>query len=84
MSIGSHAIGSHAIGAGDDYVLVAQQAVATSPLLPDDAKMAIKDFIKESFKVLWDNLDQLVDITPPDALLQWWNIFIEIVRSLLI
>ena len=45
--------------------------------------MAVKDFLKESFKVLWDNLDQLLDISPPDHLLRWWDIVVEIVKTLI-
>tara|TARA_R110002072_G_scaffold59252_4_gene150965 strand:+ start:5447 stop:5704 length:258 start_codon:yes stop_codon:yes gene_type:complete len=84
MAIGMYAVGTHAVGApGVDFVQAAQQAVVSSPLLPDDAKMAVKDFLKESFKVLWDNLDQLLDISPPDHLLRWWDIVVEIVKTLI-
>ena len=79
--VGMHPIAGAPIGSGP--ILGVTQAVETSPKLSSEAKEAITQFLKESFKVLWENLEQLLDLPPPDHLVQWWDILLEIIRNLL-
>jgi len=61
----------------------ATDAVVSSPLLSPDAKMAIKDFLKESYEEIWHTLDDLLSIDIPQELMQWWDVVAEIIKNLI-
>ncbi len=52
-------------------------------LIPPDAKKAIKDFLIDTHEKLWSKLEELVDILPPDELLEYWEIFLEVLKTFL-
>lgn len=60
----------------------AVNAVEVSSDIPPDAKRAFKDFIRENFQSLIENLSNLENYTVPDSLTEYWPIVIEIFQRL--
>ena len=44
--------------------------------IPEDAKKAIKDFLKETFKESWNTINELMNVQPPTELLEYWDFVI--------
>ncbi len=58
------------------------EAVYKSELLTPDMKDAIRDFIKNSYKKSWETIEQLYNLSPPQELVEYWNLFLEILKTL--
>jgi len=80
MTLGAHPLGSRPLGAGADKVVL--DAIQETELIPYDSKIAIKDFIKESFNELWSNFNELLSITPPPELIEYWDVVIQIIQQI--
>ena len=81
MTLGTVTLGTGVLGASTVDKVV--EAIEISSDIPTDAKMAIRDFIKESFQNLWESLEDLIEIQPPTELLEYWNLVIELVQKLI-
>lgn len=58
------------------------EAVSESELIPVDAKAAIKDFLRETFGDLWINVQDIANLTPPDWLIEYWDIILEVISHI--
>lgn len=81
MSLGASALGATALGAGP--VREVMDVIEKTELMPRDAKEAIKDYIKETVNELWQTIDELIQLEPPPELLEYWQIFINLLSNLL-
>jgi len=61
---------------------IVNEAIKASDLMPKDAYLAIKDFISETFKETWKTADELINMSPPTELADYWSIVIDIIKSL--
>jgi len=85
MTLGASAIGATAIGATAIGASPRQQvliAIENTDLMPDDAKRAIKNYIKDTFNEVWNTFEELIEVHPPSELLEYWDIVLQIVQSL--
>jgi hypothetical protein len=80
MTLGRSTLGSSPLGG--DPLIIAIDAIEKTELMPADAKIAIKDFIKESYNELWSHLNELIDIKPPTELIEYWDILVQIIQNL--
>jgi hypothetical protein len=80
MTLGRGPLGRSPLGRGP--LIIVFDAIDKTELMPVDAKIAIKDFIKESYNELWSHLNELIDIKPPTELIEYWNIFVQIIQNL--
>jgi hypothetical protein len=79
MSPGFSPIGTTPIGGVERLV----EAVELASDIPRDAKEAIKDFVKETYQNLWENLEELINLSPPTELVEYWEFVIELVQKLI-
>ncbi|ABE53696.1 hypothetical protein Sden_0403 [Shewanella denitrificans OS217] len=57
--------------------------IEKSEIIPEDAKRAIKDFLKDTFHDLWNELQDIFDLEPPLQLLEHWEPLLEMLQSML-
>lgn len=81
MVFGGSAIGTTAFGELPVEKVV--EAIELSSDIPPVAKQAVKEFVKDSFKSLWDTIEELILVDPPSELLEWWPIIEEICKKLM-
>jgi len=60
----------------------AVQIIDSKETIPKDARKAIKDFIKDSFQEIVENLNDLTDIIP-EPILEYADLIIEVIRSVI-
>ncbi|MBE9489475.1 MAG: hypothetical protein IMY67_04205 [Bacteroidetes bacterium] len=77
MALGTVTLGTTS---ADKQIII---AIENTELMPDDAKRAVKDYIKDSFNDLWNTFEELIEIQPPDGLLEYWDIVLQIIQSLM-
>jgi len=81
MTLGTTPLGTTPLGTiGLDEVV---DAIEVSSEIPPDAKKAVVEFIKDTFKEAWDTLDDLLKLQPPTELADYWDIVITIVQGLI-
>jgi len=80
--LGGGALGEHAIGEiGLNNV---KQAVKLSSEIPESAKEEFENFIEETFlDKMWSTVEELIQVSPPPELLEYWDIFLTILKALL-
>lgn len=66
-----------------DFPVEILEVAIEGSLLPPDAKRVFIDFIKETYQDLWNTLEELVNLDPPIHLIEYWDMFVELVKQLL-
>lgn len=58
-------------------------AITESEIIPPDAKEALKDYLKDTFRDLWSSLEDILHLDPPAELLEHWDKLVELVKLLM-
>jgi len=76
-------IGSHPIGGWSILDQEVVKAIELSSNISPDAKQAIKDFVKETYKNSWESFEELVSLSPPAEIAEYWELVVELVQMLI-
>ena len=57
--------------------------IASSDLIPSDANLAIRKFIRDSFNDLWSTIEELSNLNPPNEVSEYWEIAVQILQTLI-
>ncbi|MCP4597576.1 hypothetical protein [Neptuniibacter sp.] len=68
---------------GESVYEEVSSAITQSEIIPPDAKKALKDFLNDTFGDLWSSLDDILNMSPPTELLNYWDLLIELVKALM-
>lgn len=58
-------------------------AITESEIIPPDAKEALNDYLKDTFRDLWSSLEDILRLDPPAELLEHWGNLVELVKLLM-
>ena len=61
-------------------VAAVQKEVMLSDKLSEAEKVKIIDWSQDSYGSVWEQLSDLLEVSPPPELLQCWEIFLEIIK----
>jgi hypothetical protein len=58
-------------------------AITESEIIPPDAKRALKNYLRDTFRDLWSSLEDILYIDPPAEVLEHWDKLLDLVRYLI-
>ena len=58
------------------------EAIEKAEILSRNAQKELINFVEETFNQLWDSALDLLDITPPENLVEYWDLFMQVIEML--
>ena len=80
MTFGELPFGTTPFGATDLNKLVNEIKVSSE--IPPDAKKAVTEYLKNTFREVWETLGELVELQPPPVVAEYWDIVLAIIQNL--
>ncbi|MGB0693707.1 MAG: hypothetical protein ACPGPD_13375, partial [Pseudomonadales bacterium] len=78
MSLGTHPLGTVPLGAAGPVSQI-EKALEIETKIPLEARIEVQEFIRDSYKDLWEEIPDLLEVTPPPEIAEWWDVVLEII-----
>ena len=60
-----------------------EDEIEAASQIPPDAKVAIKDYLKENFDEIFEKLSDLENYPAPEFISEWWPLIVEIIQKVI-
>lgn len=58
------------------------EAIKEAEVLSKNAQKELINFVKETYNERWERAQDLLDIAPPEDLIEYWDLFIQVIEIL--